>query len=145
MSTTPNLPPEAQDAIFHIKPENHYHGAVSMELPGGDLMGVLWREPGNPEWYFRIRFRWYRDNKTFDSKDIKRVYTLTITPRPGETQDHIAARAMGALQDIASAAGVARPDWILAEGGSGEKMMELFSQRPEAHVKTYPAPKEGQS
>lgn len=45
----------------------------------GNWMGSLFREDDGP-WRFEHRFRYYKDNKAFDSEDTKNWYTMTAKP-----------------------------------------------------------------
>lgn len=54
----------------------HSFWFVKIQARPGDWLACVIKQAGGP-WKGIYRFRWYRDNKTFDSDDEKSWYTVT--------------------------------------------------------------------
>jgi len=61
-----------------------------MEFERGNILGHVYRDPGSDTWVMPVRFRYYMDNKVFESDDVKHQYV--VSSEPGETAKD--ARAM---------------------------------------------------
>lgn len=64
------------EAIFTI--DEHTVGIWQIEFPDGNWMAVV-NEQAPGEFHGVMRFRWYRDDKAFNSSDVKRSYEMTTS------------------------------------------------------------------
>jgi hypothetical protein len=54
----------------------------------GNMLAIVLRDPPG-EWRATYRFRWYRDDKTFDSKDERSWYAVTPTDGGTATREKL--------------------------------------------------------
>lgn len=57
----------------------------------GDFFACVFRHGPDKPWEARYRFRYYRDDKAFDSTDKKNAYAVTMKQLPGVRERAIAA------------------------------------------------------
>ena len=68
-------------AIFELKKECWYQGMWKVNFSAGDFLAMMWRENG--EWIFKYRFRYYTDDKVWESDDPRSIYQLKLPDEPG--------------------------------------------------------------
>jgi hypothetical protein len=93
-------------------------GIWMTELPGGNWMAVVNRAPEGRRFRIAYRFRWYRDRKAWDSKDVRRRYATVVT---NETEGSMISKMREMWTVFASLAsvklGADAAGWELIRGG----------------------------
>lgn len=83
---------EMEQKAFHVIKENRYYAAF---LQGeiftplrGNYLGFMYRENSEPKtkWHLDYRFRWYQDEKAFDSDDKRSAYSMVVDSDDSEDQ-----------------------------------------------------------
>jgi hypothetical protein len=56
---------------FELKPTHFYLGVWRAMLAddNGDFMAMVWKDEADGLWHLKLRFRYYQDDKYFESKD----------------------------------------------------------------------------
>ncbi len=96
-----------------------------------DWLGAVWRE--GDDYVLEYRFRYYVDDKTFDSKDRKNWYRTVITG--GQPEDKV----VGVMREMArmlwSESGGKRYE-LMMDGGGIVRMMEDLAKWPMISMQT---------
>lgn len=88
------------------------------------------------------RFRYYVDDKVFDSKDIKNWYKVTIAPRKNSTLKKMIAEATSVVENLIVAMGlnyngeIETFATIRRKNENDKDFMKRFSAHPSTHMKT---------
>lgn len=113
---------------IEITPENYYIGMWFMELPDriGNWMACAWRPKDKPgPWTLRWRFRYYEDEKIFDSEDRRSWYTMEI-------KDATEEKVVESLEYVATmmcgVTGTTLTFWEIR--GDGDKAMDKMKTHP---------------
>jgi hypothetical protein len=113
---------------------------VELDLDS-DWMGSAWHGEDD-ELHLSYRFRYYEDNKSFDSEDRKVWYDMTIhgdTPEAVEKLVDTIRMLITEMERI----GIAGEAYELMMGPGGiDEMMKIFEAMPFTHVLTVPINKE---
>jgi len=105
--------------------------SVSLPVPG-DWMGTLQRDGERLK--LICRFRWYRDDKTFDSEDEKRWYEVTLGAHWS------VSAAIESVRDLVRKMPAKEAHWELIRGErSVEELAQLLLTMPGISHKTLPA------
>ncbi len=91
-------------------------------MNGSDYLAALWRE--DDVYVMEYRFRYYVDDKTFDSDDKKNWYRAEIPTAGAEEDDLIRAQRM-AVEMMWKASGGSRYELMMGPGGIKEMMADL--------------------
>lgn len=105
--------------IFELNEKQWYQGMWRADVKGGDFLAFMWLEDGL--WYFRYRFRYYRDRKTWDSNDEKHCEEFTCREKPG-AKEKMFALIQDILGDAARTGGFHRLEYFPCCGTEVEMM-----------------------
>lgn len=125
------------DAIFPILDEHVYVEAIwYVAYDDADMVAMVFREPTTGPWQARYRFRHYKDEKAWDSRDTKNVYRIT----PPADWPNARERLVNGMETsiLMSIAAVGKPlvrKKILVQG-DGVKAGELIMKEPFTHAKS---------
>ena len=108
-------------------------------LNSSDFLGSVWRDGG--DYIMAYRFRYYEDDKTFDSKDRKNWYEARMPADKVEEQDLIDAMRT-VVKMMWKGSGGQRYELLMGSGGV-EQMMAELKKWPMISMKTAPLDKEG--
>lgn len=112
--------------------ENTYClGLWYLEGDGKDWLAAVTRDGDGPM-TLRYRFRYYVDDKAFDSNDRKNWYKATCPPHL--TEDEIVA-SIDALVSKMVSEGMRKP-WRRVVRGGAEKTMTALRAAPFVHIQT---------
>jgi hypothetical protein len=124
-------------AIFPVLDETIYVEAIwYVAYDDADMLAMVWREPADGPWQARYRFRHYKDDKAFDSKDTKNVYNITPPADWPNARDRLVnGMETCILMGIAHAGRPLIKKKIVVQG-DGCKAGDLLKVQPFAHLKT---------
>lgn len=59
--------------MFELKPTHHYVGMWRAMLGDnyGDVLAMIWKDAKDGLWHVKLRFRYFKDEKFFESKDVR--------------------------------------------------------------------------
>ncbi len=92
-----------------------------------DVMMALTRKLPNDDWILKYRFRYYRDNKAFDSDDKKSFWSATFPQKMTEAE---AVRKVGPVVQKLKAMTRLDFDIIIAESDNPEIVIALMQKSP---------------
>lgn len=109
-------------------------GLWFVNIPNGDILTTLSRTPDDNNLEIMWRFRYYRDEKAWDSKDKKHWYRA-VGPR--QKQEEVISHIRMVCQASALRAGSHAEDYyeLLRGSMSVREFMELLGKQPFAHTK----------
>lgn len=118
--------------MLEIKPENYYLGMWYMELPGGNWLCSAYHEKDQPEdnWTLLMRFRWYKDDKIFDSDDRRNWYTMKAV---GESAEQVTAHMTVIAEQMLKMADAQDFQTQLSHyeiNGNGDAFAKMVIERP---------------
>lgn len=103
-------------------------GMWCVSLPAGDWLAHLGRLQDGHTFELVFRFRWYRDDKVFDSADEKSW--TRMRSKPGDTEATAIAMARFAYQELIDRTGSGR-HWELMRGArSAVEFAQLLRSMP---------------
>jgi hypothetical protein len=119
---------------IELKQDNFYRCIWRADLPNGDLIATLWKEAseGN-RWTLVYRFRYYKDEKVFNSKDEKNWYTLkgkTDTDEEGRNLEGIFNHILEVGGKDFGVRNITRYD----VNGDGLEAMKVFQNPERSHI-----------
>lgn len=139
MKASPRDMPEGQ-AMVDITEHGYYVAMWFLSGPGQDMLGVIHRPEGATELRFDYRFRYYRDQKIWETNDDKRFYAVTFDP---DTTDDAAIEIVRTnVIDILVKERFlgTRLPWAVKKHtfhrvikGGGKAMSKVIEQMPDAH------------
>lgn len=122
------------DATVELGPDIHIYGIWFVPGPNQDWMGSLTKKDGEP-WQMKYRFRYYADDKAFDSQNRKSGYTVTANDDTDKTRDHIVA-GTNKLVEIIEERFQNKADFVLLDcRGDDPKVLFEIGSRPWANMK----------
>jgi hypothetical protein len=97
---------QAEDALFDIRAGRYFAAMwfIPLELPqdreghvygAGDFMAALYRDEEGGDFTLAFRFRYYMDDKTFDSEDKKVEYKANLGANETEAMATVALMTDG--------------------------------------------------
>jgi len=113
--------------VIELKEGRYYVGVWWVAWTGGDWMACVWRD--DKEEHLQYRFRYYADDKAFDSDDTKNWYSMARDIQPdAETIEQVntVARAIGAELEAVDV------EYIYI-GGDNMKAWRALQNAPWAH------------
>lgn len=108
-------------------------------MNGSDFLGGVWRDGDN--YVMEYRFRYYVDDKTFDSEDKKNWYSAEI-PTDRASEDDVVGAMREVVKMMWKGSGGQRYELLMGSGGVDQMMAEL-KKWPMISMKTAPLDKEG--
>jgi hypothetical protein len=87
-----------------------------------DWIGAVWRDGDN--WIMEYRFRYYVDDKTFDSEDVKNWYTHKI-PVDKYTEDEVISAMRMCVELLWKASGGKRYEIMMTSAGLDQMMADM--------------------
>lgn len=126
-------------SIFPMLDEHIYVEAIwYVAYDDADMLAMVWRQPADGPWQARYRFRHYKDDKAWDSKDTKNIYDITPQTGPGARERLVNGMDTCILMGIAAAGRPLVRKKILVQG-DGDKAGAMLMKEPFAHAKTVAA------
>jgi hypothetical protein len=119
--------------MIEVKETTYCLGLWWLEADGVDWLAAVTRESDGPL-TLRYRFRYYQDDKAFDSADHKNWWTATFQ---NNDEDRIIASVDGLAAELRKK-GFGRP-WRKIVRGGAEDILNAFRQAPFAVFKELPA------
>ncbi len=107
----------------------------------GDWLGSVWKTDKGYE--IAYRFRYYVDDKTFDSEDKKHWYKSEISKDSGDEAKVI--QVMRDVSEVLWIAGGGKRYEVMMESGGIEEFMAEFQKLPFVTAKTMPLNEENES
>lgn len=103
----------------------------------GDWMGTIYRHADGP-WLVEYRFRYYVDDKSWDSDDVKNFYAMTA-PDGSEKSLSKLRDAMALLASMTAVHYEAETVDEVAVLGSGARMVDCLATRSWASTREVPS------
>ena len=122
--------------MIELKPGVLYHSVllVALDGPAGDFMGMLSTNDGEKQAQFVGRFRWYYDDKVFDSEDHKKWLHIVL-PEGADREKFLEAFLKILAHGPTSCAGQ-----VLEIDGDYKKAMKILTKHPWFSMKRVGAP-----
>jgi len=108
-------------------------------MNGSDFLGGVWRDGDN--YVMEYRFRYYVDDKTFDSEDKKNWYSAEI-PTDRASEDDVVGAMREVVKMMWKGSGGQRYELLMGSGGV-EQMMAELKKWPMISMMTAPLDKAG--
>lgn len=122
---------------FELKPTHYYLGVWRARLTdnAGDIMAMIWKDEADGLWYLKIRFRYYHDDKFFESKDERswsQYKSKTGDDSEGERMKAIMKAILNNLLDIGGEGGAITDLTFVPCNGNGDAMAKIMTnpERP---------------
>ena len=125
---------EAAEPVFKLTETSVVHTLVRAEIPGQDVLAMVYKDTPEGEWRGTIRFRYYRDDKVFDSKDEKSVYELTA-PKDADPE-RLVQGMVQAVTQATVAVGQEPKVQVLPINGGVKELLATLKAQPWAHWQT---------
>lgn len=106
-------------AIIELQEGRHYYGFWWVAWENCDWLLCAWHEDGSDRVNAVYRFRYYRDDKVWDSEDEKSVYELSIpihSQDPQETYRVVEDKFSAMAQLLAYASNAHEAEYVRIDG-----------------------------
>lgn len=130
---------ETVEPIFNVGPESFVVAVWYLQGEGGDWMAMLERKPDGFH-FGTYRFRWYRDDKAFDSDDVKSITHLgPVSPLLKSEAQLIESldKAAQLLRDGGYCGKHRNPLWRRIIRGGPEEFAAAIMSAPFVHAQTF--------
>jgi len=128
---------KTMQAFIAIDEHTQVATAWFVQCDGSDVLAIVIRENATAPWEFKIRSRYYMDDKVFDSKDRKQHYTVTGGKPTDASRDDLVEAGRKICDDIAN--GLNGKLWTIVVNGTGEAFIERYKELPMVHWKEQPS------
>lgn|GEM_PF-2890071 len=120
------------EAILDIVEGRYFLAVWFVAGAGMDFLGAVFRDAGEKRFHLKYRFRYYRDDKAFDSDDEKSVYHATTdNASEAELEAHLDFVTKSLL-----AAGMPGPAYkVPLKTSDPQTIMTAIADAPFAYVK----------
>jgi len=107
---------------------------------GNIMLTVYKKDLIDGEWLLETRFRWYKDNKAFNSNDIKKSSTMMLNKNTSEEEIEV---KNDIFLKCCKAMGFEETYYVPVKGG-GKKLVRLLKAQPWAHISVLEEPEKGE-
>lgn len=120
---------------IEIKNGYYYIGYWYGSFDNGDVFGIAWKEP-HGSWQLKYRFRYHKDDRIWNSCDVKNWYHLTAKDGSLDEAKRLKTRMTTVLQ-LGVAHNVLTGMSFTECEGDGERMLQLLMDKPYLHIRMY--------